>query len=58
VTVSPHLKEINNLKSDLIKVGQVLELSNAKSYIVASGDTLYSISKKFGVTVEGIKKEN
>ena len=27
-------------------------------HIVSKGDTLYSISKKFGITVEQIKKDN
>ncbi|HLS31616.1 MAG TPA: glucosaminidase domain-containing protein [Flavobacteriaceae bacterium] len=32
--------------------------SNTQTYIVQKGDTLYSISKKFGLSVESLKKQN
>ena len=32
--------------------------SSGRTYIVQKGDSLYSISKKFGVTVDSIKSKN
>ena len=61
------LKELNNLKNNNITVGQLLKIkSNIPSkevtgknyYIVKSGDTLYSIAKKYNTTVDEIKKLN
>ena len=61
------LKELNNLKNNNITIGQVLKIkSNIPSeevteknyYIVKSGDTLYSIAKKYNTTVDEIKKLN
>lgn len=49
------LKDINNLNSNLIVIGQKLLIpSNIKEYIVQKGDTLYSISRKFNTTVTEI----
>ena len=56
------LKAINNLDNDALSVGQLLKvpsgLSLVNSYIVSPGDTLYSIAKKFGTTVNKIKEDN
>lgn len=55
------LKEANNLKSNLLSIGQVLKIpkiSNENIYIVKKGDSLYSISKKFNTTVDAIKNLN
>ena len=61
------LKELNNLKNNNITVGQVLkikfnipseEVTEKNYYIVKSGDTLYSIAKKYNTTVDEIKKLN
>ncbi|UQF39406.1 LysM peptidoglycan-binding domain-containing protein [Vagococcus lutrae] len=74
------LKQWNQLSSDVILVGQVLNISSTvtetekpstpqvtqpstpqateKSYKVASGDTLYRISQRFGVSVQNIKDWN
>lgn len=56
------LKAINNLTNDNLAVGQLLNvpsgLSLASSYTVNSGDTLYSIAKKFGITVPKLKEAN
>ena len=55
------LKRINNLSSNLLKVGQVLNISDDNNYFVykvMSGDTLYSISKKFNTSVDDIMKLN
>lgn len=70
VTVS-QIKRWNGLRSNNLRVGQRLTIhprnpsgssakvaisENAETYTVKSGDTLWSISKKFpGVTVENIK---
>ncbi len=51
------LKDINNLSSDVIVVGQKLLVPLEKSittYIVKNGDTLYSISRLFNTTVTDI----
>lgn len=56
------LKAINNLKSDKLAVGQLLNvpsgLSNVNTYVVSAGDTLYSVAKKFSVSVDEIKDAN
>lgn len=56
------LKEINNLNSNLLTIGQVLKLNSGEGvnnkYIVKSGDTLYGIAKKNGISVDDLKKEN
>ena len=56
------LKNINNLNSNLLSIGQVLKLpninDNEETYIVQKGDSLYSISKKFNTTVDNLKKLN
>lgn len=60
-TTVSKLKELNKLKTDSIKVGQVIKLPTAavaSSYTVKKGDTLYSISKKTGVSVTNLKKIN
>ena len=67
VTVSD-LKSANGLTSNLLSVGQVLIIPTAGSstpgspiyntYIVASGDSLWSIANRFGTTVDTIKTLN
>ena len=60
------LKDINNLSSNMLSVGQKLLINdgtdvdnvNENYYIVKSGDTLYSIAKKYGLTVDELKKMN
>lgn len=61
------LKEKNNLKSNLLSVGQILYLSEDEDvnttptndvYIVKSGDTLYSIANKYNTTVNDLKTIN
>lgn len=56
------LKDINNLSSNLLKVGQVLKLSesndNNNYYVVKSGDSLWKIAKNNNVSVDDIKKAN
>lgn len=59
------LKDINNLKSNLISVGQKILVKDTSSsldvgiyYTVNSGDTLYGIANKYGLTVDELKKMN
>jgi LysM repeat protein len=56
------LKTINNLKNNDLAVGQLLNvpsgLSLVNSYIVEKGDTLYSIAKKFDISVNKLKEYN
>lgn len=52
------LKDINNLKSNLISIGQNLKVNDYGTYIVKKGDTLYSIAKKYNTSVEKLKEIN
>ena len=56
------LKELNNLTSDILSIGMLLNvpsgLSSVSTYTVTSGDTLYGIAKKFNVTVDDLKNVN
>ena len=51
----------NGLTSNLLSIGQILRIpitDNTSSYIVKSGDNLYSIARKFNTTVDSIKQKN
>ena len=56
------LKDLNNLKSNMISVNQKLLVSDSNldnnKYTIKSGDTLYSIAKKYSTTVGKIKELN
>ena len=64
------LMSVNNLLSDKLKINQQLLIPKESSvevditpglgveYTIKSGDTLYSIAKKFNVTVEDLKSAN
>lgn len=57
------LKSINNLTSNLLSIGQQLKVKESASipadtYIVKSGDSLYSIAKRFNTTVDELKRVN
>lgn len=60
------LKQINNLTSNNLSIGQKLKVGNSNTseetdyitYKVVSGDTLYSIAKKYNTTVNEIKNLN
>ena len=56
-TTVEKIKDINNLKSNLLSIGQKLLLTN-NTYVVKKGDTLYGIAKKFNTTVNTLKKNN
>ena len=51
----------NGLTSNLLSIGQILRIpitDNTSSYIVKSGDNLYSIARKFNTTVDSLKQKN
>ena len=56
------LKSINNLKSNLLSIGQRLNIKesndNQNIYIVKKGDTLYKIANMYGTTVDNLKALN
>lgn len=54
------IKNLNNLNSNNLKIGQVLKIpsSDNSTYIVKNGDSLYSIAKKFNTSVNEIKSKN
>ena len=53
------LKKANNLSSDILQIGQVLNIPNQKKvYTVKSGDTLYSIARANNTTVTDIVNLN
>ena len=55
------IKELNNLKSDTLSIGQKITIPSSfdvKKYIVKSGDTLYSIARMYNTTVNAIKVAN
>ena len=53
---------LNNLKNNNLSIGQVLKIpttnTTTTTYIVKSGDSLYSIARKYNTTVDNIKKKN
>lgn len=53
------LKDINNLLSDNLYIGQKLLVGDNDSYyVVEKGDTLWSISRMFGLSVNDLKTIN
>ena len=55
------LKDLNNLDSNLLKIGETLiipETSNYQTYVVKDNDTLESIADYFNVTTEDIERVN
>lgn len=61
-TTVDNIKKINNLSSDLLSVGQKLIIDstskNNSTYKVVNGDTLYSIARKYNISVDKLKKIN
>lgn len=60
------LAELNNIQGSFLQVGKELIIpsnegtnpNNMFMYTVSSGDTLYSIARKYGISVDEIKKLN
>ena len=65
-TTVDELKRLNNLSSNVLSIGQVLKIPSSESsntgttntYVVKSGDSLYSIARKYNTTVDEIKRLN
>ena len=61
-TTVSKIKRLNNLTSNTLSVGQVLKInedtSNPTTYTVQKGDSLYSISNKFGLSVLDLMSYN
>ena len=69
-TTVDELKRLNNLSSNVLNIGQVLKIPSSESsntgsntgtsntYVVKSGDSLYSIARKYNTTVDEIKRLN
>ena len=61
-TTVNELKSLNNLTSNILNIGQLLKIpsgvSTPDTYTVQKGDSLYSISNKFGTTVDNLKSLN
>ncbi|KOA20643.1 spore cortex-lytic enzyme precursor [Clostridium homopropionicum DSM 5847] len=51
------IKANNNLSSDIIQPGQVLQVPGI-TYTVKSGDTLFTIAKKYGISLYSLRKAN
>lgn len=59
------IRDLNGLTSDVLNIGQVLKIPSSASaapsyfeYTVQSGDTLWLISRRYGTTVDEIKRLN
>ncbi|MBE0460160.1 MAG: LysM peptidoglycan-binding domain-containing protein [Candidatus Aminicenantes bacterium] len=57
------IKQMNNLKTDILSIGQKLIIQSGKPegaslYTVKSGDTPYDIAKKFGISLDTLLKLN
>ena len=59
------LKRLNNLTSNSLSIGQILKLKESstppttgETYTVKSGDTLYGIANRYGLTVDELKSMN
>ena len=60
ITVN-ELKELNNLKTNVLQIGQGLEIPTAKktiTYTVKKGDSLWKIANTYKTSVDAIKKLN
>lgn len=61
-TTVQELRELNNLESNLLRVGQTLKIPAFQpletTYTVEKGDSLYSIARKFATTIDRLKELN
>lgn len=64
ITVN-ELKSLNNLTSDVLSIGQVLQIPSGSlgnnlgsTYTVKAGDSLWNIANRYGITVNELKSLN
>lgn len=66
-TTIDKIKQLNNLTSDLLSIGQILQIPETQTieiptstitYTVKAGDTLYSLARTYNTTVNNIKEKN
>lgn len=58
-TTVDELKNLNNLTSDILSIGQTIIIpKDTDYYVVEKGDSLYSIAKRFNTTVDNLKTLN
>lgn len=65
-TTVNEIKKLNNLSSNNLSIGQLLKLPTTNNeeiidenvYTVEKGDSLYSISRKYNITVDNLKSAN
>ncbi|MBR3362775.1 MAG: LysM peptidoglycan-binding domain-containing protein [Bacilli bacterium] len=63
-TTVNELKALNNLTSNNLKIGQILKVPTettaieTNTYVVKSGDSLWSIANRYGTTVNNLKSLN
>ena len=62
-TTVSNLKSLNNLSSDVLQIGQVLNVpsnsvSAGNTYTVKSGDSLWNIANRYGISVAELKSLN
>ena len=67
-TTVDYLKELNNLTTNILTIGDTLKVPSGKiteniiedneEYTVKVGDTLYSIARKYNISIDELKKLN
>ena len=63
-TTVDKIKSLNNLNSNNLTIGQILKIPSSDNgnstitYVVVSGDNLYSIARKYNTTVDELKSLN
>ena len=62
-TTVSNLKSLNNLSSDVLQIGQVLNVpsnsvSMGNTYTVKSGDSLWNVANRYGISVAELKSLN